>query len=69
MTQTCLTRWGQTVQALETMGLLMQIQAETRRQETAQQRGAVGWALLAGVSLMGTLALSAWLLTSPARPV
>jgi len=65
MPQGCLTQWPQTVQAIETMGLLMQIQTETRWRETGQSRGAVEWALLAGIGLMGTLALSTWLFTAP----
>lgn len=66
VTQACLTRWEQTMQALETTGLIMQIQAETLRQETTQRRGAAWWTFLAGVGLIGMIALGVW---RPAPPV
>src|SRR5256712_861100 len=43
MTQVCLTQWQQALQALETAGVTMQIQAQT-----ARRRHAPWWAFLAG---------------------
>ncbi len=69
MTQVCLTQWQQTLQALETAGVTMQLQAQTLQAQTGQLRHAPWWAFLTGVGFMGMLALSAWLLASSPRPV
>jgi len=69
VTQACLTRWQQTLQALETAGVTMQLQAQTLQALTARRRHAPWWAFLTGVGVMGMLALSAWLLASPPRRV
>ena len=69
MTQVCLTQWQQTLETLKTVGMALQRQAETHQAQTVQLRRAPWWAFLAGVSLMGTLTLSAWFLTAPPHPV
>jgi len=56
-------------QTLETAGVTMQIQAQTRQAGMAQLRREPWWAFLTGVGFMGMLALSAWLVASPPRPV
>jgi hypothetical protein len=48
MTQGWLTRWQQTLQTLETVGVALQSQAETHQAQTVQLRRAPWWALLAG---------------------
>src|SRR5712692_294520 len=53
MTQGCLTRWQQTLQALETVGVALQRQDETHQ---AQLRRAPWWAFLAGGCLMALVA-------------
>jgi len=69
MTQVCLTPWQQTLETLETVGVALQRQAETPQAQMVQLRRAPWWAFLTGVGFMGMLALSAWLLASPPRPV
>jgi len=64
-TQAGLTTWRQHTQTLETTGVLLQIQTETLRQATGQLRRAPWWAFLAGVGLMGLVALGAGHLTAP----
>ena len=52
MTQVCLTQWQQTLQALETVGVALQRQAETHQAQMVQLRRAPWWAFLTGVGLM-----------------
>jgi hypothetical protein len=52
LTQTCLTRWQQTLETLETVGVALQRQAEAHQAQTGQLRRAPWWAFLAGMCLM-----------------
>ena len=69
VTQVCLTRWQQTLQALETVGIAFQRQAETLQAQTAQLRRAPWWDFLARVGLMGLLALGVWRPAPPPDPM
>ena len=55
VTQVDLPRWQQTRQALETVGVAFQRQAEAHQSQTRQLRRAPWWAVLAGVCLMALM--------------
>jgi hypothetical protein len=63
--QTCLATWRQQAQTLETTGMLMQTQAALLREQTAQLHHAPWWAFLAGVGLMGLVALGMTRMSPP----
>ena len=67
VTQTCLTRWEQTLETLETVGVAFQRQAETHQAQTIQLRRAPWWAFLAGMCLMALVVgwLGGWRIAPP----
>ena len=64
-TQAGLTTWRHHTQTLETTGVILQCQAETLQAQAVQLHRAPWWAFLAGVGLMGLVALGMGRLTAP----
>ena len=65
----CLGTWRDHIQALETTGRIMEIQAPMLQRALRHLHRASWWSVLTGVGVTGLLALTVWLLTLAPHPV
>ncbi len=64
-----LATWREHIQALETTGRAMEIQAQMLQMAQRPLHRASWWSFLTGVGVTGMLALTVWLVTIPLHPV